>query len=106
MQQTTSFQEANNQPSISEMNSQVDKRIGAVFRTMLLFTTVMVLGPISSYFLSKTYIYEGYFQASQDYSYIYSAITAVVVIHIILGAFIWIAWKDANSEQAIAKKKD
>ena len=48
----------------------------------------------------------GYFQATSDYSYIYATATAVAVIHIILGAFIYIAWKDANSDAAVAKKKD
>jgi hypothetical protein len=35
------------------------RRVGEVFRTMLIFTGLMVLGPISAYFLSKSYVYEG-----------------------------------------------
>jgi hypothetical protein len=35
------------------------RKIGEVFATMLMFTALMVLGPISAYFLSKSYIFEG-----------------------------------------------
>ncbi len=39
-------------------DAENDRQVGAVFRTMLLFTGLMVLGPISTYFLSKNYIWE------------------------------------------------
>ncbi len=94
------------QQPIVELSAQADKRIGQVFRTMLLFTLAMVLGPISSYFLSKKYVFEDYFKTASDMSYIYAAGTAVLVVHIILGAFIYLAWKDAMSDQVTAKKKD
>lgn len=38
-------------------------------------------------------------------SYIYAALTAVVVVHLILGAFIYAAWKDANTTTMIKKKE-
>ena len=39
-------------------DAEDDKRIGQVFTTMLFFTVLMVLGPISTYFLTKNYIWE------------------------------------------------
>ena len=42
---------------------------------------------------------------NSDESYIYAAISAVVVVHVILGAYIYIAWKDASSEQEQKKKQ-
>lgn len=49
--------------SVEEMNNERDaeteRRIGQVFRTMLFFTTLMVLGPILTYFYSRTYLFEG-----------------------------------------------
>lgn len=45
--------------SVEEMQQNEDRRVGEVFRTMLIFTALMVLGPISTYFLSKGYVYEG-----------------------------------------------
>ena len=85
----------------------------------------MVLAPISAYFLSKNYVYESkilylkliklyiklnsslldVFDIKKEDSYIYAALTAVVVVHIILAAFIYAAWKDANTA-AITKKKE
>jgi hypothetical protein len=47
-------------------NAETDRRIGVVFRTMLIFTVCMVLGPISSYFLSKKYIWEGNYIFKKD----------------------------------------
>ena len=48
----------NNVNTIEEMHTESDRRIGQVFRTMLLFTTMMVLAPISTYFLTKGYVFE------------------------------------------------
>lgn len=39
-------------------DADADKRVGEVFKTMLIFTGLMVLGPISTYFMSKNYIWE------------------------------------------------
>ena len=45
------------------------------------------------------------FAVSSEASYIYSAISAIVVVHIILGAYIFVAWKDVNAEKIAKKKK-
>ncbi|CAF0779821.1 unnamed protein product [Brachionus calyciflorus] len=92
-------------PVIEEMHSEADKRVGQVFRTMLFFTSLMVIAPISTYFGTKKYVFEKYFSVNSDESYIYSVIACVVMIHIILGAFIYIAWKDANAAALEKKKK-
>ena len=119
--------------TVEELNADADRRVGEVFRTMLVFTVCMVLGPISTYFLTKAYVFEsnrcfktltntsnrfktkitnsiimlhlGMFAVSSEASYIYSAISAIVVVHIILGAYIFVAWKDVNAEKIAKKKK-
>jgi hypothetical protein len=48
---------------------------------------------------------QGFFEIASDSSYIYSAISAIVVVHVILGAYIWIAWQDATSDRLTTKKK-
>ena len=45
------------------------------------------------------------FLIRKEDSFIYAAITAVFVVHLILAAFIYAAWKDAKSA-AIINKKD
>jgi hypothetical protein len=47
-----------NTMTVEEMHNNADRRIGEVFRTMLIFTTLMVLGPIGTYFYSRTHIFE------------------------------------------------
>jgi hypothetical protein len=42
---------------------------------------------------------------SSDQSYIYAAISAILVVHVILAAFIYIAWQDATSDSIKKKKK-
>ncbi len=44
--------------TVQEMHMETDRKVGEVFRTMILFTIVMVLGPISTYFLTKNYVWE------------------------------------------------
>ena len=43
----------------TERDSEADRRIGQVFRTMLIFTSLMVVCPIMTYFYSRTHIFEG-----------------------------------------------
>jgi len=112
--------------TVEEMHEESDKRVGEVFRTMLIFTFFMILAPISTYFWTKGYVFEsnclfifkdtinqsfnflilqkGFLLLSSDQSYIYAAISAILVVHVILAAFIYIAWQDATSD-SIKKKK-
>ena len=115
--------------TVEEMHEESDKRVGEVFRTMLIFTFFMILAPISTYFWTKGYVFEsnclfifkdtinkqsilfyylilqkGFLMLSSDQSYIYAAISAILVVHVILAAFIYIAWQDATSD-SIKKKK-
>jgi hypothetical protein len=48
----------NNEYTNDQLNGEDDRRISEVFRTMLLFTTLMVVAPISTYFFTKNYLYE------------------------------------------------
>ena len=45
--------------TVEEMHEDTDRRVGEVFRTMLIFTVFMVLAPISTYFWTKGYLFEG-----------------------------------------------
>ncbi len=44
--------------TVEEMHEESDKRVGEVFRTMLIFTFFMILAPISTYFWTKGYVFE------------------------------------------------
>ena len=66
---------------------------------------------IPYFFLTKLSIVQlifskkGYLMLSSDQSYIYAAISAILVVHVILAAFIYIAWQDATSDNLKKKKQ-
>jgi hypothetical protein len=45
--------------SVQRMHEEEDRRVGSVFVTMIFFSAAMILAPISSYFLSKNYFFDG-----------------------------------------------
>ncbi|KAK6165213.1 hypothetical protein SNE40_015902 [Patella caerulea] len=67
---------------------------GSVMRTMVVFSIAMCILPISSYFITKSFVFEGIFGMGHQNSYFYAAISSIVVVHIILGLFIYVAWTE------------
>ncbi|CAF0890567.1 unnamed protein product [Rotaria sordida] len=65
-----------------------------VFGKMLFFTLLMTVAPLASFFIAKDYIFEGIFKISSRNSYTYSAIVAVIVVHIVLIAFLFVAFRE------------
>lgn len=84
---------------VQQEDSANESAIWAVFRKMLFFTIMMTVAPLASFFISKDVIFEGMFQMATSSSYIYSAFVAVVVVHIILFAFVYVAFRDDGSRQ-------
>jgi len=76
------------------------KEIG-VLQILLLFTVVMLFLPITSYFIMKAYLFEGIL--GYENGAFHSAIGTVVIIHIIIGWYIWLAVKDESAEQRPVK---
>jgi len=89
IQPTTTVDELVQQEEIAN-----DKAIWVVFRKMLFFTIMMTIAPLTSFYVSKDYVFEGIFHMENTSSYIYSAFIAVVVVHIILFAFLYVAFRD------------
>ncbi|KAL8607293.1 hypothetical protein ACOMHN_047624 [Nucella lapillus] len=69
-----------------------------VMKKMLFFTILMALLPILSYFFSKSFIFEGMLGMDSN-SYFYAAITAIVVVHLILACFIYVAFTEDVTPQ-------
>lgn len=74
-----------------------DKAIWTVFRKMLFFTVMMTVAPVSSFFISKGYFFDVLFDSAKHNTSIYSTAVAVFVAHIILFAFVYIAFRDDGS---------
>ncbi|XP_029195194.1 vacuolar ATPase assembly integral membrane protein vma21-like [Acropora millepora] len=83
-------------------NSQGDTlgpREKSVLWTLLKFTLAMVLIPISCFFISKNLIFEdilGYSNGS-----IGAVTVTVIVIHVIMGFYIWVAIKEEEVSQQL-----
>ncbi len=84
---------------VQQEDNANEKAIWIVFRKMLFFTIMMTVAPLASFFISKTYVFEGIFQMIDSSSYIYSTFIAVIVVHIILFAFLYVAFRDDGSKQ-------
>ena len=87
---------------IQQEDAASEVAIWTAFRKMLFFTVMMTVVPITSFFISKAYIFEGIFNMADSSSYLYSAGLAVIVVHIILVAFLYVAFRD---DQSAAKTK-
>ena len=76
-----------------------EKAIWTVFRKMLFFTIMMTVAPLTSFFISKNLIFEGVLNMSDNSSYIYAAGVAVFIVHVILFAFVYVAFRDDSSSK-------
>jgi NADH:ubiquinone oxidoreductase subunit 5 (subunit L)/multisubunit Na+/H+ antiporter MnhA subunit len=84
---------------VQQEDTANEKAIWIVFRKMLFFTIMMTVAPLTSFFISKDYIFEGIFNMASSTSYLYSAFVAVLVVHIILFAFLYVAFRDDRPSQ-------
>lgn len=85
-----------------------DSPIWIVFWKMLFFIILMAVAPLASFFIAKDYIFEGIFHVSTGSSYTYSAIVAVIVVHIVLIAFLFVAFREEipMKKKSIETNKD
>ena len=87
------------QSLIRQDDNANESSIWIVFRKMLFFTLLMTIAPLSSFFIAKKYVFEGIFHVSTGNSYTYSAIVAVIVVHIVLIAFLFVAFREDIPEK-------
>ena len=98
MQRTTVIQPTTTVNDLVQQEETAnDNAIWNVFRKMLFFTVMLTVAPLTSFFVSKYYVFEGIFSMTNSNSYIYSASVAVIVVHIILIAFLYVAFRDDQS---------
>ena len=79
---------------IQQDDSANESSIWIVCRKMLFFTLLMTIAPLGSFFIAKDYVFEGFFHVSSRSSYTYSAVVAVIVVHIVLIAFLFVAFRE------------
>ncbi|CAF0777533.1 unnamed protein product [Adineta ricciae] len=82
MQRTTVIQPTTTVNDLVQQEEAAnDNAIWNVFRKMLFFTVMLTVAPLTSFFVSKYYVFE----------------VAVIVVHIILIAFLYVAFRDDQS---------
>lgn len=106
MQRTTVLQSTPStvESMVQQEDTANDKAIWVVFRKMLFFTVMMTVAPLTSFYISKDFIFEGMFGMDNSKSYIYSAGVAVIIVHIILFAFLYVAFRDDRSPKSKAEQ--
>lgn len=82
------------EPVIRQEDNANESAVWIVFRKMVFFTLLMTIAPLSSFFIAKDYVFQGIFHVSNASSYTYSAIVAVIVVHIVLIAFLFVAFRE------------
>ncbi|XP_076375796.1 vacuolar ATPase assembly integral membrane protein VMA21 homolog [Megalopta genalis] len=69
-----------------------------VFKTVLFHCVVIIALPVLSFFTSKIFIFDGLLGLNHVPSNVYSAVVAILVLHVALGAFIYRAYFDDQSK--------
>ncbi|XP_064608599.1 vacuolar ATPase assembly integral membrane protein vma21-like [Liolophura sinensis] len=70
------------------------RKNSGVATTMVIFSFAMLILPVSSYFLSKVWVFEASLGYDSSDSYFYAAIVAVVMVHVILAVFVFVAFTE------------
>ncbi|XP_019865798.1 vacuolar ATPase assembly integral membrane protein VMA21 homolog [Aethina tumida] len=68
----------------------------STFKTILVYSAFILLAPISSFFIAKFIIFEGIFGLNNLPSNVWSAVLAVIVLHVALGMYIYRAYFEAE----------
>ncbi|XP_033631954.1 vacuolar ATPase assembly integral membrane protein vma21-like [Asterias rubens] len=77
-----------------KMNRGGDPSAMTPFKTVFTYSALMLFFPIFMYFFSKQVIFDGLFGMESNSSVFYAAMVAVVVVHIVLGMFVWAAFNE------------
>lgn len=73
------------------------------FRVVFFYCILIILLPVSTFFISKYVLFDGYLQLSTVTSNIYSAVCAVIALHLALGLYIYRAYFDSGSSEPPSK---
>ncbi|KAK2184622.1 hypothetical protein NP493_258g06018, partial [Ridgeia piscesae] len=66
----------------------------SALKKLLFFSLLIIIAPITCYFSSKSLFFEGVLGLTSLNSYFYAAIFSIVVLHVVLAMFVYVAWSD------------
>ncbi|KAG5899956.1 hypothetical protein JTB14_034529 [Gonioctena quinquepunctata] len=77
-----------------------------VFRTILGYCLFIVISPITTFFVSKRILFEGILGTTPLTTNVWSAIFAVIMLHIAFGLYVYRAYFEADKVKKPEQKID
>ncbi|XP_026326970.1 vacuolar ATPase assembly integral membrane protein VMA21 homolog [Hyposmocoma kahamanoa] len=77
-----------------------------IFQTVVKYCLFIIIVPVSSFFLAKSLLFDGLLRLEPMNSSVYSAVVAVIVLHVTLALYIYRAYHEAEKAPAKPVKKD
>lgn len=77
-----------------------------IFRSVLYYSVAILALPISTFFTTKVIIFDRLFGSDEVTGNVYSAICAVIMLHIALGLFIYKAYSSDEPPRKFPEKID
>lgn len=75
------------------------------FKVVLFYCLLIIFFPVFTFFSIKTFLFDNYFNLEPIRSNIYSAVSAVIALHIALGLYIYKAYFGADDYSPAGYKK-
>ncbi|XP_053689972.1 vacuolar ATPase assembly integral membrane protein VMA21 homolog [Sabethes cyaneus] len=72
------------------------------FRVVFFYCILIIVLPVTTFFGCKYFLFDGFLQLTPVSSNIYSAVAAVIALHIALGLYIYRAYFDSSSSSTVS----
>ncbi|XP_011178177.1 vacuolar ATPase assembly integral membrane protein VMA21 homolog [Zeugodacus cucurbitae] len=82
-----------------------DSKDYSAFKVVFFYCSLIVFLPVATFFLLKSTVLERFFTLSEISTNIYSAVGAVVALHLALGLYIYRAYFGGSQQAAESYKK-
>ncbi|CAI4228843.1 unnamed protein product [Auanema sp. JU1783] len=86
------------------MPSLRDQRVQGAVKSLIVYSLVILIVPLGSMFLLKTYLFEALLGYTVNDALTYSAVVAVLLVHVVLG--FWIISANKTEIKKELKKQD
>lgn len=70
-----------------------------VFQTVIKYCLIIIVVPVLSFFTAKSVLFDGILRLENVTSSVYSAVVAVVVLHVTLGLYIYKAYNETEKPE-------
>ncbi|XP_058166924.1 vacuolar ATPase assembly integral membrane protein VMA21 homolog [Anopheles ziemanni] len=91
-----------NKHTISKEEQRAEYR---TFKTVFFYCILIIVVPVLTFFASKQWLFDGLLQLSNVTSNIYSAVSAVVALHVALFLFIYKAYFTVSVESVVSSSR-